>query len=204
LPRPAKFSNSAILRAAGDIVAADGPGAATMGAIAHAIGAPSGSLYHRFPSRDVLLGRLWLEKAAFFQDAFAAAFEGPDVRRRAVEAALSLPRCARADFPGARIMLLHRREDFLSGNWPPAMREEAARLGALVDSLLNQATTRLFGARTRENRLRTAFALLDIPFAAVRRHVGQNRPPPPEVDRLVAAAVTAILADGPTVAEVDP
>jgi AcrR family transcriptional regulator len=193
MPRPAKFTEGAILDAASALVAADGPGAATMAAIAHALGAPNGSLYHRFGSRDELLGRLWLRKAAYFQDAFAAALEQPDARRAAVAAALSLPRSARADLAGARIMLLHRREDFLGAGWPPAMREEAERLGRQFEGLLAGSTTRLFGADTKANRLRAAFALLDIPFAAVRRHVSQNRPPPPGVDRLVASAVRVVL-----------
>jgi hypothetical protein len=32
-----------------------------------------------------------------------------------------------------------------------------------------------------------------VPFAAVRRYVGANEVPPLEVDRLIAAAVNAIL-----------
>jgi AcrR family transcriptional regulator len=66
-----------ILDATAAIVAANGPGAATIGAIGNMLKAPSGSIYHRFASRDVLLGRLWLSKAAFFQNRFAAPFRGP-------------------------------------------------------------------------------------------------------------------------------
>ena len=61
MARPTKFTESQILDAAAAIIAAAGPGAATMSAIGTAIGAPSGSLYHRFRTRDELLGRLWLE-----------------------------------------------------------------------------------------------------------------------------------------------
>jgi AcrR family transcriptional regulator len=197
MPRPAKFTESRILEAASALVAADGPGSVTMAAIAHALKAPSGSLYHRFRSRDELLGRLWLQKAAFFQDTFAAALAEPDPRRAAIEAALSLPRSARADLIGARIMLLHRRQDFTGDGWPPDMREEAARLGRQFDLLLDESTARLFGSNTQANRLRAAFALLDIPFAAVRRHVSQNRAPPKAVDHLVAVAVAAVLDEDP-------
>jgi AcrR family transcriptional regulator len=195
--RPAKFTEATILEAASAIVAANGPGAATISAIAAAIGAPSGSIYHRFGSRDELLGRLWLRKAAFFQDAFADALEHPDAQQAAIEAALSLPRSARADFQGARIMLLHRREDFLSDAWPADMKEEAVRLGRQFDQLLTECTERLFSANTKASRLRTAFAVLDVPFAATRRHVAANRAPPPELDPLVAAAVAGILGAEP-------
>src|SRR5215470_11955146 len=61
MPRPSRFSEAQILDATAAIVAADGPSAATIGAIGHMLKAPSGSIYHRFASRDVLLGRLWLD-----------------------------------------------------------------------------------------------------------------------------------------------
>src|SRR5688500_18253929 len=63
MSRPSKFSAAQILDTAATLVAADGPGAATIGAISARLKAPSGSIYHRFASRDVLLGRLWLDKA---------------------------------------------------------------------------------------------------------------------------------------------
>lgn len=195
MPRPAKFTETHILEAASALAAASGPGGATISAIAQRIGAPNGSIYHRFGSRDELLGRLWLRKAAYFQDAFAAAFESADPRGAALEAALSLPRCARADLEGARIMLLHRRQDFLSKGWPEPMRREAERLGAQIGTLVSAATLKLFGTESKAAKLRTTFALVDIPLGAVRRHVGLGKAPPPEVDDLIAIAVSAILAD---------
>ena len=57
MPRPAKHDEKSILSGAATLVAARGPGAATVSAIGHAIGAPSGSIYHRFRTRDALLGR---------------------------------------------------------------------------------------------------------------------------------------------------
>lgn len=193
MPRPAKFSKARILSAAANLVAGGGPGAATIVAIAQATGAPSGSIYHRFGSRDELLGRLWLTKAAYFQDAFAAAFAAPDARRAATEGALSLPRAARADLEGARIMLLHRREDFLGAGWPAEMNREAERLGGQIAALLREGAMRLFGKDTKANRERTTFALVDIPLGAVRRHVAQGKPPPAEVDALIELAVGAVL-----------
>jgi len=73
MPRPEKFTEDQTLDAAGALVAASGPSSATIAAIAAAIGAPNGSIYHRFKTRDALLGRLWLSKAAFFQNNFADA-----------------------------------------------------------------------------------------------------------------------------------
>src|SRR5262249_24784037 len=106
MPRPSRFSEAQILAATAAIVAAEGPSGATIGAIGHMLKAPSGSIYHLFASRDVLLGRLWLSKAAFFQDRFAAALADPDPFKAGLAAALSMPRAVREDFAGARIMLL--------------------------------------------------------------------------------------------------
>ena len=191
MPRPEKFTEDQILDAAGALVAASGPSSATIAAIAAAIGAPNGSIYHRFKTRDALLGRLWLSKAAFFQNNFAAALDHSDAYQAGLNAALSLPRSVRADFVGARIMLLYRREDFLGEGWPVEMQDEAARLGRQVTEALADITMRLFGNRTAASRQAAAFAVLDLPFAAIRRYVGAGEAPPLHVDNLIAAAFFA-------------
>jgi len=179
-------------------VAADGPGAATIGAISARLKAPSGSIYHRFASRDVLLGRLWLSKAAFFQNRFTEALIHPDAAAAGLEAALSLPRSVRADFAGARIMLLHRRDDFLAGDWPVDMAEEAARLRQQVDAAIKGMTRRLFARASTEVLRLTTFAILDVPFAAVHRHVAANEIPPLYVDDLIAKAYLALIPPAKT------
>lgn len=193
MARPAKFTAESILNAAGTLIAGSGPGSATITAIGAAIGATNGSIYHRFRSRDELLGRLWLRKAAFFQDNFAEALKQADARQAALDAALSLPRSVRADFQGARILLLYRREDFLSDGWPSEMQTEAARLGRHIVDALADITRRLFGDNSEASRQTTTFAVLDVPFAAVRRHVGANEIPPQHVDSLIVAAFEAVI-----------
>jgi AcrR family transcriptional regulator len=193
MPRPAKHDEIGILNAAASLVAARGPSAATITAISHAMGAPSGSIYHRFRSRDELLGRLWLTKAQSFQNRWSQALENPDPRLAGLEAALSLPRAVREDLEGARIMLLHRREDFLERGWPAEMQREAQRLGQQVQDVLARTTRRLFGRNTASARQVTTFAVLDLPFSAVRRFVAAGEPPPPVIDDLIAKAYAAVI-----------
>jgi AcrR family transcriptional regulator len=181
------------LDATATLVASRGPGAVTIGAIGALLDAPSGSIYHRFPSRDVLLGRLWLAEAAFFQNRFVEALCGPDPWIAGRESALSLPQSVRADFAGARIMLLHGREDFLSAGWPPNMTNEAIRLGRQVDDALNDITRRLFGRLTPKALRLATFAILDVPFAAVHRHVAKNAMPANYVDELIDSAYSALV-----------
>ena len=197
MARPTKFTESQILDAAAAIIAAAGPAAATMSAIGTAIGAPSGSLYHRFRTRDELLGRLGLEKAAYFQDRFAAALESTaDPVEAGLRAALALPRAVRDDFTAARVMLLHRREDFLGEGWPDDMRRVAEQLGRQIEQALSDITKRLFGEASKAGRQTASFALFDVPYAAVRRYVGAGRMPPARVDALIELAYRAVIEGG--------
>lgn len=193
MPRPPKHDEQSILAAAAQLVADGGPGAATVHAISHAVGAPNGSIYHRFASRDILLGQLWLMKAAYFQSRWAQALEQADARDAGLAAALSLPQAVRDDLVGARIMLLHRREDFLVGGWTPAMTAEAERLGAQQADGLRTMSRRLFGSTSAAARQATTFATLDLPFAAVRRHVVRGEKPPATLDALIARAYAAVV-----------
>src|SRR5262245_23860530 len=194
MPRPSRFSETQILDATAVIVAAGGPGAATIGAIGHMLSAPSGSIYHRFASRDVLLGRLWLTKAAFFQNRFVAALTEPNPAKAGLAAALSMPRAVRDDFAGARIMLLHRRDDFLDGEWPPNMAAEAIRLKQQVDQATNDIARRLFGRVGPETLQLACFAMIDVPLAAVRRHVADNEMPPRSIEDLIARTYAALIS----------
>src|SRR3954463_10133699 len=124
MARPARFTDEGLLSAATQVAAESGPGAATIGAIAKAAGAPTGSLYHRFPSRDALLGTLWLDLVGRFQAGWIEALEDGD----ADAAILHTLARGRAAATEARLLLLYRREYFLPGDWPPALAERAAHV----------------------------------------------------------------------------
>jgi len=198
MPRLSRFSEVKILDAAAGLVAAGGPAAATIGAIGAALDAPWGSIYHRFPSRHALLGRLWLSKAATFQNRFVEALADPDPLAAGLAAALSLPQTARVDFVGARIMLLHRRQDFYSDEWSIEMRNEAIWLGEQVDDAIKGITRRLFARVSAEASRLATFAILDVSFAATRRHIAANEVPPTYVDGLIEKAYLALIAPPPT------
>lgn len=195
MPRPTKHGEAKILSIAAHLVAERGPAAASMTAIAAAAGAPSGSLYHRFQSRDALLGRLWLDKAKFFQDRAAAALSHPDPREGALAAALALPQAARDDLDGARIMLLHRREDFLTDAWPESIQTEAARLRRQLGTLVRESAERLFGQATPFAIEAFGFAVNGLPMAAIRHHLQAGKAPPEHLDPLIAAAHRAVMAE---------
>ena len=193
MPRPSKFTEHQILGAAARIIVTSGVPAATMSAIAHALGAPSGSIYHRFQSRDDLLGRLWLGKMAAFHRGFSATLQHDDPDHAAVAASLFVPHWVRSDRIGARIAIMHRREEFVGGGWPPDMEREARRLGKEFDVALGDITRRLFGEVSPTLKRSTRFAIVDIPYAGVRPHISRGESPPPEIDNLVRAATIASI-----------
>ena len=79
-----------MLDAARDLLLEDGSGSATIEAIASSSGAPTGSIYHRFGSRDELIARLWMRAVYRSQASFVAALERHDPKEAALAAALSI------------------------------------------------------------------------------------------------------------------
>jgi AcrR family transcriptional regulator len=194
MARRAKFDEGQILESARGLIAMHGPAAATMSAIARRTRAPTGSIYHRFESRDVLLGEVWLRAAEAFQDAYFEVLRGTPAHDAGLSATLFFMGRVRADLAEARVLLLHRREDFVDRGWPRAMEARANRLKDQVNTELRDFSRRLRGrADPRTLRLVT-YAVLDIPFAAVRRHVAANETPPPYLDLPVTATYRAVLS----------
>jgi len=93
----------------------------------------------------------------------------------------------------ARLLLGHRREDFIDRGWPAELSREARALGRQVDDALRDFSRRLTGhAHARRVRI-VAFAVVEAPFAAVRRHVAANEAPPPAVDDLIRVTYDAAV-----------
>jgi AcrR family transcriptional regulator len=195
MPRASKFDEERILGAASRLVAAHGPSGATIGAIARSVGAPTGSIYHRFDSRDVLLATVWLRAAVAFQDAFFERLAGTPPREAGLAAALYMAQRVREYPEEARLLLLHRREDFVGRGWPITFRRRATQVGQQVEREIRAFSRRLCGrADARTVRL-VAYAVVEAPFAAVRRHVAAKENPPPYVDILIRATYEAVMRE---------
>jgi AcrR family transcriptional regulator len=174
------------------LIAAGGPGQATVAAIAERLGAPSGSIYHRFESRDLLLARLWIRTIRRAQEGFLEALETDDLRIAARDAALHIPRWSRAHLEEATVLLLYRRED-LAARWPHELGAEAANLNDELAAAMRRFTKRRYGQVSQKHLQTAAFALVDVPYAASRRYLLAGRPPPTAVDDLVLRTCDATL-----------
>ncbi len=187
--RKAQFTKNQFVDAALKLAAEQGPGAITMGSIAGQINAPIGSVYHRFASREILLAELWLRLVESFQQGFLEALDQGD----GLQAALHTLNWVRKHPNEGRVLLLYRREELTSGEWPDEIKERARQLTQELDKGLRKFTRRLFGRVTKKSLIRITFTLIDVPYAAVRRHLQAGRLPPVSVDELVRKTYLAIL-----------
>jgi AcrR family transcriptional regulator len=190
--RPARFTSDQILDVAAQLIAAGGPNGASMATIASELGAPTGSIYHRFESRDLLMARLWIRTVKRAQIGFLDALAQPERRVAAIDAALHIPRWSRSHLDEAQVLLLYRRDD-LAAQWPDELGEELAALNRPVQDAIGSFTRRLFGRKTSANVRTVAFALVDVPYAAVRRYLLGGQPPPAAVDDLVTQTCDCVL-----------
>jgi AcrR family transcriptional regulator len=193
MPRHAVHDASRILDAASRLAASEGPARATIGRIAAELGAPTGSIYHRFASRDLLLGEVWLAAAERFQHDFGAVLSDGTPRAAALAAACFVPARVRERPDEARLLLLHRREDFFGPAWPEALAARARELQRGADAGLKAACRRLFGRADAATLRALRFAIVDVPLAAVLPHLRANEAPPATVDVLVRTSCEAVL-----------
>jgi AcrR family transcriptional regulator len=190
--RPAKFDSDAILDAAVLLIAERGVGQATVSEMARRLGAPTGSIYHRFESRDLLLARLWMRTVRRAQTGFLSALGEEDLETAAQRAALHILRWSREHPVEASLLLLYRRED-LADRWPEALGEEASRLNDEMREAIRGFTRRRFGRVTPARLQAVGFALVDVPYAACRRYLLAGQRPPPSLDELVLKTCACTL-----------
>jgi AcrR family transcriptional regulator len=195
--RRAIFDRGDFLAAARVLASERGPAAVTIDSVTQRLNAPKGSFYHRFASRDLLLGELWLATVLAYQEGFVAAIEAGD----GLGAALHTPAWVRQHLDDARILLLYSRHDFVQGDWPATLkrgvRDQAERVKACLDTFARQTFGRVSPARLR----RATFVLLEVPTAAVREHLRRRELPPPIVDELITKTYYAIVGPGDTTAD---
>jgi AcrR family transcriptional regulator len=189
--RKAHFKRDEFIDAAMRMVAEKGPSALTVSALASGMKAAIGSVYHRFPSRDVLLAQLWIRIVESFQRGFLEAL-GHD----GLSAALYTVEWVREHPDEARVLLLYRRDELVSGPWPEHLKEDAARLTQEMDAGIRCFARKQFGSLSDESLRRAAFALTDVPLAALRPHLERGEQPPGFVSQLVQETYMAVMRIG--------
>jgi AcrR family transcriptional regulator len=191
--RPRLYTEDAILDAARTLVLETGARTATLNAIADASGAPKGSIYHRFASLNDLLAEMWIRAVRRSQEPFLEALAHPDAMSAALGAALSIHDFAQEEPADARLLASLRREDLIERVEAPRLRRQLTDLNRPLQAALGELAGRLFGSATGDALERTAFAVVDIPIGATRRHLIAGSPLPRTLRGQLAAAVRAAL-----------
>lgn len=184
MPRPARYTSDVLLDAAAELLAAEGPAAVTMSAVARATGAPSGSLYHRFPTRAALCGELWVRTEERFQERLLEALSSvDDAQQRCVAGALHTLQWCRENPVQAQV-LLAGPDELALGEWPEPIGGRRKRL----QRRLRRALSDIPGDGGRLNA-----ALIDVPTAIVRRHLRARQAIPVSADEIVADCARALI-----------
>jgi AcrR family transcriptional regulator len=186
-------SSDVILDAARTLVLRRGVQNASVSAISKQSGAPVGSLYHQFGSRDDLVAALWVRAVRRSQAAFLGAARHPDPRRAAVDAALSIHDFVREHPEDARLLASFRREDLLHDATSRRLRRELDELNRPLAEAVTDLARRVFGRATPETVERTTLAVVDMPLGAMRRHLVAGTEPPARLRELLETAVRAVL-----------
>jgi AcrR family transcriptional regulator len=171
MPRPALHATDDVLDAARDLVVETGPRAVGVREIAKRSGAPSGSLYHRFGSRDEVVARAWLRAVHRFQAGFLEALARPDPREAAASAVGWGVAFAMSEPADARLLLDHSRSGLLDSEPEGEVAQELATVNAPLEAAVRSLAVRLFGDDRPEALERTTYAVIDLPLAVVRRHL---------------------------------
>jgi len=187
-----RFTNSDFLAAARSQAWEKGPGTVTVDSVIRRLRAPRGSFYHRYASRDVLLGELWLSTVLSFQDGFVAAIDDD----AGLAAALHTPRWAREHLEDARLLLIYSRHDFVEGAWPSALQDGVRAQAERIQTCVNRFAQRTFGGTGQAHRRRAMFVLCELPIAAVKGYLERRERPPALVDELISLSYHAIVAAG--------
>jgi AcrR family transcriptional regulator len=182
-----------MLDAARDLMLHDGARAATVEAIAESSGAPIGSIYHRFGSREALITRLWMRAVYRSQASFVAALEQPDATEAAVAAALSIVDFCQEHPADAQLLASFGREELIGVTPAGPLADELAELNRPVERAVVALAKRLYAKRTRAALDRTLLAVFDLPYGATRRLLINGLRLPSTLRRDLETAVRAVI-----------
>jgi AcrR family transcriptional regulator len=192
VPRPRLHATEDLLDAAAALAAVNGPGGVTMGAVAEAAGAPSGTLYHRFGNRAGLLAEVWLRTVTGFQAGYLEALEKEPVIEACVAAALHVVAWSR-QHPRELRILLRGPAGFEVAAAPADVRSRIDAAQHRLEDAWRRAAARLPGSE--EDALDVVvLATVELPNAIARRHL-RTGVIPARVDVLLERSVRAIVAD---------
>lgn len=188
----AKFTTDGILDAAAEEVRNHGS-AVRIASIAARVGAPTGSIYHRFGSREELLVHLWLRSVRRFHEVYLAAGRSEDPEKALLGMAESVVTFTRDHPQDAASMALFRQKRLVE-NTPDSCREAVAHINDEIHERLSELAQLRYGRVTEKRRQLVRIAAADGPYGFVRPYLWDSVPE--WLPAVVVASSTAVLALG--------
>ncbi|WP_067718254.1 TetR/AcrR family transcriptional regulator [Nocardia yamanashiensis] len=189
---PRKHDTDTILDAARTLVLRDGPRAASVAAIAEASGAPVGTLYHRFGNRNGVLTAAWIRALERFQSRVMAGTDTDDPLEAAVGMTVGSVVFGRECADDARLLLNLRFRDLLDGAPDTEFRDRLATMNAPLIEQLHRVARGVFGSDGPREIDSVSRAVVDLPYAALRRHAHADTLPEWLEEDLAAATRTLL------------
>ncbi|MFD0168144.1 TetR/AcrR family transcriptional regulator [Streptomyces decoyicus] len=193
MARPPRFDTPQLLDAAVRLAAESGPSGVTMSAVAAAVGAPSGSLYHRFTGRTALLAEVWLRTVEGFQEGYFEALESSDDPRAGGRAAARHIVSWSRTHPAEAALLLYGAQEFGRDDWSDEHLLRAEEGNMQVRAAV-AALAGALGVHGRPGLDRVTLAVIDLPLSVVRRHLRGGTPLPAHAEDLAERCTDALLA----------
>lgn len=186
--KPVRFTTEQILDAAAAAVHEHWR-AATVAHVTTLLGAPSGSIYHRFASRDALFASTWVRAVRRYHAQFDEIATITDPIEAIVETGMLIPRFCRDHPQDARVLTVFRYRD-LETDPPTGLEEDVRDLNAPVSRLLSHLAKRRYGRLSKRGLEIVSLAARDTPLGMVRSRIGE--PIPMWLDEPVRAACEAV------------
>ena len=194
MARPSKFPADRILDAAAEVVVTHWRDA-TVSHVAERLGAPSGSIYYRFPSRDDLFVECWLRALERFHAGFLTALALPDAHQAAITAAVHVPQFCRTHPVDAVVLTLYRHSELVD-TAPERLHERVAHRNDEVLARMHELALRRFGSADARRLQLLEVACAESPYGLVRRFLRTGDGVPEWLDEVVRASSAAILRLG--------
>lgn len=187
MPQPVKYNVDAMLDAVRDLALAGGPAAATARAVSRLTGAPSGSIYHRFPRRDDLVAATWIRALERFLAPFLAQVSA-GTAEAAAEAAAGVVAWSAANRDDAALLARFSLRDLLRKDVSPSLTARAETLQAPVEPALRRLAESS-GIPLED----VVIAVVDIPNGVVRRVLAADKRPTSRDVQAVRRAARLLL-----------
>ena len=192
MARPVRFSKDDILDGAAQALMQVGP-SLSIATIARQIDGPSGSIYHRFRSREELLIQLWLRSIRRFQAGFLSACATNDPHVAITKAAGHIISYCREHPQDALAMTLYRHVKLIDSA-PAELKPEVEHINDEITVAITDLCLRRYDAATTRHWEILTLAIKQTPYGIVRPYVGISVPD--WLDEAAVAAATAIAQLG--------